>query len=97
MAYHLAATGLMWIRQARWKGRIFDFWCREKGLAVEVDGPEHKAEKDRQSDELAYKVGKIVVIRVRNMNDADAQRAVKEILSSPSWSDRKKLDAPGGS
>ena len=91
MAYHLATTGLRWIRQARWRGRIFDFWCREKGVAVEVDGPEHKLEIDLKKDELAYKLCAILVFRVRNLNDADAQRVIRSIMETNAWPERKKL------
>ena len=91
MAYHLATTGLRWIRQARWRGRIFDFWNREKGVAVEVDGREHNQLKDAQSDKMAENLGRILVFRVRNMNDADAQKALSQILLTGSWADRKRL------
>ena len=91
MAFLLASTGLRWIRQARWKGRIFDFWCREKGIAVEVDGREHKPEKDALSDKMAYNLGRILVFRVRNMNNSDAQKTLKMILEASSWESRKHL------
>lgn len=91
MAFHLATTGFRWIRQARWRGRVFDFWCRELGVAVEVDGREHRAEDDARDDRVALTLGNILVYRVRNMNDADAQKVLRQIMKTPSWATRKRL------
>ncbi len=42
----LKQTRLKWTRQSVWGYRIFDFWCHEKGIAVEIDGLTHDKDYD---------------------------------------------------
>jgi len=98
MARHLAKTGFKWTRQAIWGYRIFDFWNGALGIAVEVDGIEHNKEWDRHRDEYNYLRSGILVLRVRNRNEEDAAKALKEIMAAETWKQRReKLGVDSGS
>lgn len=88
-ARSLAQTGLKWTRQAQWGLRIFDFWNAEKGIAVEIDGAEHRKDYDQARDQYNFLRSAIVVLRVRNRNADDMQGALVKILESESWGDRR--------
>lgn len=80
-----------WTRQAQWGYRIFDFWCRDIGVAIEVDGKEHKKEYDRIRDEYNMKRSGILVIRVRNKNEKDSEYVINFLSSNvKSWNDRRR-------
>jgi very-short-patch-repair endonuclease len=79
-----------WSRQAVWGCRIFDFWCHELGVAIEIDGPEHNKKKDAYRDEYNYRRSGIIVLRVRNKNEEDAAQALEEVSKSLPWKDRRK-------
>lgn len=85
----LKATGYKWTRQATWGFRIFDFWNARLGIAIEVDGPEHDAVKDAESDERHYATSGIRVLRVRNRNEADADHVLRLIKFADSWNERR--------
>ena len=85
----LEKTGHRWTRQAQRGFRLFDFWSHELGIAIEVDGPEHRADYDSYRDEYNYRRSGVVVIRVRNKNEEDAARALKIIGLSGTWDARK--------
>lgn len=95
MESKLSLTGRKWTRQAMWGYRLFDFWCHELGIAVEVDGPEHNQEYDVARDRYNYFRSGILVLRVRNFNEADADKAIKAIESSEAWKTRKEKLKPG--
>lgn len=89
MRDQLKATGHKWTRQARWGFRIYDFWCARLGIAVEVDGREHDSEIDALKDRLDYERSGIMVLRVRNGNQEDADVAIQTITESPTWNERR--------
>jgi very-short-patch-repair endonuclease len=96
LAGQLQVTGHRWTRQAAWGYRIFDFWCHELGIAVESDGPEHRPDYDAYRDEYNLRRSGIVVLRIRNMNEADLADALRLVAESETWKERKKrlgLDA----
>ena len=68
-------TGWNWTFQAIWGWRLFDFWCRDIGVAVEVDGPEHDTEWDSVRDRSNFKKSAIIVLRVPNFDEAAAERS----------------------
>lgn len=78
-----------WTRQAEWGYRLFDFWNARLGCAVEVDGPEHDPNYDQYRDEWAFRRSAIVVLRVRNRNEQDADHAILTIGKLGTWIDRK--------
>lgn len=88
-ARRLAESGLKWSRQSRWGARIFDFWNHEKGVAVEIDGAEHRPDYDAARDRYNFLRSAIVVIRVRNRNEDDMQSALLKILETDLWRDRR--------
>lgn len=90
MAAKLETTGKRWTPQAQWGYRLFDFWCASHGIAVEVDGPEHDAEYDAYRDEYNFRRSGIVVIRVRNFNEADAAFCLWLIADLPTLAERKQ-------
>ena len=61
-ADRLKTTGKKWKHQAVWGYRIFDFWCRELGCAVEIDGKNHKEDYDSYRDEYNFRRSAIVVL-----------------------------------
>lgn len=89
MKAKLAGTGFKWTRQAQWGYRLFDFWCHELGIAIEVDGPEHNKHVDNYRDEYNFRRSGIIVLHVRNNNDGDADEALAFISKSDKWSDRR--------
>ena len=91
----LSATGLKWTRQAQWGYRIFDFWNRELGIAVEVDGLSHNKVYDSIRDDYNYRRSGILVLRVKNMNEDDVAEALSRIAHADTWWDRRrKLNIP---
>lgn len=91
----LKTTDYKWTRQAMWGYRLFDFWNAKLGIAVEVDGPEHVAEYDAARDRYNYLRSGILVLRVKNFDEADADKALKTISSAESWQQRKETLKPG--
>lgn len=89
MGAMLKTTGRKWTSSATWGYRIFDWWCHELGIAVEVDGPEHNKDYDAYRDEYNFRRSGIIVLRVRNRNEDDALRALSQIAVSDSWTDRR--------
>jgi very-short-patch-repair endonuclease len=85
----LKATGLKWKRQAVWGFRIFDFWCHEKGIAVESDGKEHDPAYDAHRDEYNLRRSAIVVLRLRNKNESDLAMVLEQITSERTWKERR--------
>lgn len=76
-------------RQASWGYRLFDFWFHDRGVAIEVDGPEHDAGYDAYRDKYNFLRSGIVVIRVRNFNESDAAEAMAHLRQECSWDDRR--------
>lgn len=89
MLAKLKKTGHKWKRQAQWGWRLFDFWNYKLGIAVEVDGPEHDKALDAERDMDNWEVSRILVIRVRNFNEADAKAAIEKIANAETWNDRR--------
>ena len=79
--------------QVIWGYRIFDFWSHELGIAVEIDGSEHDKVYDKKRDNYNYLRSGIVVLRVRNYNTDDLNKAIETINNSDLWLERRaKLD-----
>lgn len=89
MASRLVLVGHQWSRQATWGYRIYDFWCHELGVAVEVDGPEHDYEYDHHRDEYNFRRSGIVVLHVRNLNEQDVLHALIRISKLNTWEQRR--------
>jgi hypothetical protein len=87
----LEKTGHTWTRQARWGYRLFDFWCCPLGVAVEVDGPEHKQDYDSYRDEYIFRRSGIVVLRVPNRDEAAASRMLLDLGALGPHGDRKEV------
>lgn len=88
MARLLAETGHEWTPQQIAGHRIYDFWCRELGVAVEVDGPDHDPDWDHWRDCDDWRYRRVLVLHVRNHDGADAARALREIAVTGRWTDR---------
>lgn len=87
----LKQTKLKWRRQSIHGFRLFDFWCHDLGIVVEVDGPEHDKIRDAKHDAHAYEVSGILVLRVPNRNENIAQAALRVIAESTTWNQRRIL------
>lgn len=90
LAEKLVDTKVSWSRQATWGCRIYDFWSHELGIAVETDGPEHNKRYDAMRDEYNYRRSGIVVLRLRNKNDADLATVLEKIASAMTWEERRE-------
>lgn len=89
MKNRLLETNLKWNRQMQWGYRLFDFWNHEFGIAVEVDGAEHNKTYDEYRDAYNFKRSAIIVLRVRNFNETDADQVINQIKVSEKWLDRR--------
>ena len=85
----LRSTPLKWTRQAIWGCRIFDFWCAEKGFAIEVDGAGHKPDYDSHRDKYNFLRSGIIVRRVKNFDEVKLKQIVAEAISVSLWIDRR--------
>jgi very-short-patch-repair endonuclease len=97
LAGKLESSGYKWTRQAIWGYRVFDFWCHELGVAVESDGPEHKESYDAWRDDYNLRRSGVLVLRVRNRNEEDAEVAIAIIAAAETWGQRReglRLNAP---
>ncbi len=83
-------TGGKWERQAIWSCRIFDFFSIKRGIAVEIDGDTHNPTYDAIRDEYNFFRSGIVVLRVRNFNEADLDAAIAEIERGETRKERRK-------
>lgn len=86
---YLNQTNMTWTFQARWGWRLFDFWNHKKGIAIEVDGPEHNKFKDLIKDEIEIKRSAIITIRVKNFDSDSSMRAIEKIISEKDWNTRR--------
>lgn len=85
--------GIKYSRQAVWGYRVFDFWFSGLGIAVEIDGNSHNKEYDAYRDEYNFKRSGIIVLRVRNKNENDAEKVISQIMNSDTWLERReKMD-----
>ena len=90
MSEKLKRTPYKWTRQAQWGYRLFDFWNHKLGIAIEVDGETHNKVYDKIRDKHNHKTSGIIVLRVRNKNEADAKKVIDYILGvDENWNDRR--------
>lgn len=85
----LKETEYKWTRQAQWGYRLFDFWNHKLGIAIEVDGPEHRHDYDLYRDNHNYSNSGIVVLRVKNFNEDEAAKVIEKISTSETWNERR--------
>jgi very-short-patch-repair endonuclease len=85
----LKKTNRKWTKQALWGCRIFDFWCAELGIAVEIDGKTHDAEYDNARDKYNFYRSGIIVFRVPNFDEIALQETLKAIEKADSWQIRR--------
>lgn len=88
-AEKLKTSGLKFKRQARWGFRIFDFWNHNLGVAIEIDGSNHQVFIDSLKDKDVWERSGIVVYRVRNFNEEDAELVLGRLKEHSTWSDRR--------
>ncbi len=79
-----------WTYQAVWGWRVYDFWCAELGVAIEVDGPEQDISKDRKRDAYNWKRSAIHVFRVPNFNQGRADTILFLVNSLDGWLHRRR-------
>lgn len=89
MLRKLETTGWKWKRQAQWGYRLFDFWNAYLGIAVEVDGLTHDKVYDGVRDDYNWERSGILVLRVRNRDEADAEKALETIQGACDWNERR--------
>jgi very-short-patch-repair endonuclease len=81
---------LRWQRQKPWGCRLFDFWCGHKGVAIEIDGPEHNDGYDSARDRYNSLRSCIVVFRVPNGDLSALRSALQQVHAMPSWKERRQ-------
>jgi very-short-patch-repair endonuclease len=86
---HLAKTGKKFTRQAIWGCRLFDFWCAELGIAVEIDGLTHDKNYDRIRDKYNFYRSGIIVLRVKNFDEEQMKIVLRKVQESDNWAVRK--------
>lgn len=94
MAAHLETTSHRWVRQQIAGHRIYDFFCRELGVAIEVDGEDHEPDYDHWRDLDDWRYARVLVLHVENRNEADAYRAMEEIAVTGTWANRLEAIPP---
>jgi very-short-patch-repair endonuclease len=87
---YLKPINTQWVRQAIWGCRLFDFFSIKRGIAVEIDGPEHNKDYDRIRDEYNYYRSGILVLRVHNFNEHDMRMVIQEITKGETRKQRRK-------
>lgn len=80
-----------WSRQVIKGFRIFDFWNHKLGVAIEIDGLEHDRDYDNYRDEYNFRRSGIIVLRVRNMNEADAEKVLLVLSKLTDHGTRKQV------
>jgi len=68
---------------------LFDFWCNELGIAVEIDGLTHDKDYDQARDQYNFFRSGIIVLRVPNYDEQAMIAAIKQIQSADTWAVRK--------
>lgn len=95
--YALNSTGYSWNRKIIWGHRLYDFWCADLGVVVQIDRPDQNDADEAYWDEYVYRRSGIIVLRVDNGRDLDNALAV--IARAEPWSQRRerngRLLAPG--
>lgn len=86
----LKTTPYKWTPQAQWGYRIFDFWCAELGVAIELDGKEHDPNYDSYRDEYNYRRSGIVVLRVPNRDGERLNKSIASLSVIGDWKERKE-------
>ena len=81
----LQKTGHKWQRQVVHGWKVFDFWCEEIGVRVEVDGFEHDEKKDTEYDAELYSKTAILTFRVRNKEQRDIVELLENIARCRKW------------
>ncbi len=76
-----ASTGLKWRRQHPIRPFIVDFYCAEQRLVVELDGPVHDQQRERDAERTAVLAqAGYHVFRIRNAAvEADVQGVIEYI------------------
>jgi very-short-patch-repair endonuclease len=73
-------NGLKYRRQQVIDGFIADFFCSEKSLVIEVDGPIHDRMRRKQMDEHRSKVFESRGIRVLRVKNEDVVHRMEDVL-----------------
>jgi hypothetical protein len=89
-----AKLGGGWVRQQIAGHRIYDFFHRSLGVAIEVDGDDHEPDYDHWRDLDDWNYRRVIVLHVENQNEADAARALAEIGRTGSWQERLAANPP---
>lgn len=75
----LESSGYTWEVQFPYTNRIFDFYCHELCLAIEVDGKKDYLH-EMAKDDLAFKTNGVVVIRIGNKTNEYVLNFIKSRL-----------------
>lgn len=77
-------------RQRIWWTRIFDFWCDYLWVAIEIDWLTHNKNYDDRHDKYNYEVSWIIVYRINNYDEAQADIVINKIIYSDIRAIRRK-------
>ncbi len=87
----LKDTKYKWSRQSQWGYRLFDFWNHYLGIAIEVDGLEHKKGYDKIRDDYNFIKSGILVLRINNKDEKRAKEIIDFINNTKEdWNQRRQ-------
>ena len=73
--------GLKFYRQYGIGFYIADFYCPEKKLVIELDGPQHSYKNNRMNDKVRDKQMNILNIKVLRFKNSEIENDIKSVLS----------------
>jgi very-short-patch-repair endonuclease len=73
--------GMKFRRQQIIEGFIADFFCAEKNLVIEVDGPIHEREAQRKTDQHRCEVFKMRGIRELRFKNNEVKRNIRDVIN----------------
>lgn len=87
----LKKSGIKFKRERRWGYRIFDFWSSVYGIAVEIDGQEHRENWDKKRDKQDFLRSGVIVLRVNNFDEHGMSELLKSLtfLKYETWIERR--------
>jgi very-short-patch-repair endonuclease len=72
--------GMKFRRQQIIEGFIADFFCAEKNLVIEVDGPIHDRESQKKNDQHRHEVFKLRGIREMRFKNREVVKNVEDVI-----------------
>lgn len=88
MAQKLRLSGLRMNPQAAWGWRLFDFWCAEKGVAIDLIEPGDATDYTDVDLKELFRSG-ILIRRLRHFDNNEADYLIQMTKEEPFWNARR--------